>query len=248
MKKVWGLLMLCLMFVAGCSMHRPSSQSSAATPADKAKNRSDVVARLDDSAKVLTDLMGAGDSAIPEKILSGAKCVMVVPSMIKGGFVIGGRHGRGVVTCRNANGWSAPAFASIDGGSWGAQIGVESVDLVLLFMGEKGAQRLLQDNFKIGGEVSAAAGPIGRQASADTDVKLNAEILTYSRARGLFAGLELTGASVRPDDDATVAMYGRKPDFKTILNGGVQTPAGAQQFISTVRKEFREARGQSSSD
>jgi lipid-binding SYLF domain-containing protein len=247
MKKVFGLLMLCLMFVAGCS-HRPSSQSSAATPADKEKNRSDVVARLDDSAKVLNELMGAGDSAIPEKILSGAKCVMVVPSMIKGGFVIGGRQGRGEVTCRTANGWSAPAFATISGGSWGAQIGVESVDLVLLFMNEKGAARLLQDNFKIGGEASIAAGPIGRDVSADTDVKLNSEILTYSRTRGLFAGLELSGASVRPDDDSTFAIYGRKPDFKTILSGGVPTPAGAQQFISTVRKQFRDARGQSSSD
>jgi len=247
MKKVLGLLLLCLMFVAGCS-HRPSSQSSAATPADKDKNRSDVVARLDDSAKVLDDLMGAGDSAIPEKILAGAKCVMVVPSMIKGGFVLGGRHGRGVVTCRNENGWSAPAFSTISGGSWGAQIGVESVDLVLLFMNEKGAAHLLQDNFKIGGEASIAAGPLGRAASADTDVKLNSEILTYSRTRGLFAGLELTGASVRPDDDATVALYGNKPDFKALLSGAVPKPPAAQNFLSTVRKQFRDAKGPSSSD
>src|SRR5947209_17473701 len=241
MKKILGLLILCVMFAAGCSSHRPSSQSSAATPADKDKNRSDVVARLDDSAKVLDDLMGAGDSAIPEKILAGAKCVMVVPSMLQGGFGIGGRHGRGVVTCRNANGWSAPAFSTITGGSWGAQIGVESVDLVLLFMNEKGAARLLQDNFKIGGEASIAAGPIGRDVSADTDVKLNSEILTYSRTRGLFAGLELSGASVRPDDDSTFAIYGRKPDFKTILDGEVARPQGAQNFLSTVRKQFRDA-------
>ena len=241
MKKIFSLLLLCLVF-AGCSMKRPSSQSSAATVGDKDKNRSDVVARMDDSAKILDELMAAEDNAVPEKILARAKCVMVVPDMIKGGFVFGGRHGRGVVTCRNAQGWSAPAFSTISGGSWGAQIGVESVDLVLLFMTDQGAQRLLQDNFKLGAEASIAAGPLGRAASADTDVKLNSEVLTYSRAKGLFAGLELTGASVRPDDDSTVAIYGSKKDFKTILDGGVTSPAGAQNFLSTVRKQFREAR------
>src|ERR1019366_7491952 len=180
-------------------------------------------------------IMAAPDSGIPEEVLEHAKCVAVVPHMLKGGFVCGGQNGRGVATCRTEHGWSAPAFFTITGGSWGLQIGVEGVDLVMIIQDERGMQHLINSNFQLGGDASAAAGPVGRHASADTDWKLNTEVLTYSRARGAFAGLTLTGADIRRDDDSTEAIYGHDVSTKRILRGEVAAPAVAHSFLEAVR-------------
>jgi SH3 domain-containing YSC84-like protein 1 len=200
-----------------------------------ADEKEDATDRLDNATKVLNEVMKAPDKGIPEEVLDGAKCIAVVPHMIKGGFVFGAKHGRGVATCRTANGWSAPSFFAVTGGSWGAQIGVEGVDLVMMIMNDKGMQQLLNSKFQIGGEVSAAAGPVGRHASAGTDWKLDTQILTYSRAKGAFAGATLEGAGISQDEDAIRAMYGRELTPKTILTGKVPPPAAAQQFLATVR-------------
>lgn len=224
----------------GCARHEHAArvdQNGRAVP----EQRADVLNRLTDSGKVLSELTNAPDQGIPENVLAEAKCVAIVPDMVKGGFVIGGQHGRGVATCRTSNGWTAPAFFTLTGGNWGAQIGAESVDLVMLFMNEQGMNQLLQSNWKIGGEASAAAGPVGREASANTDWKLRSQILTYSRARGLFAGLTLNGANVRQDDDSTQAFYGKNYDFRTLLTGKVRAPAQAHDFLASVRQNFREA-------
>src|SRR5579864_4381275 len=159
-----------------------------------ASAREDATDRLDNATTVLHEIMGAPDKGIPEEVLEHAKCVAVVPNMIKGGFVLGGKHGKGVATCRTANGWSAPAFFTIGGGSAGFQIGLEGVDLVMIIQNEKGMQHLIASKFEIGADASAAAGPVGRHASANTDWKADTEILTYSRAKGAFAGLTLEGA------------------------------------------------------
>ncbi len=203
--------------------------------------RADVLNRLTDAAKDLNELTNAADQGIPETVLADAKCVAIVPDMVKGGFVIGAQHGRGVATCRTSNGWSAPAFFTLTGGTWGAQIGAESVDVVMLAMNDQGMNQMLDSNWKVGGEAGVAAGPIGREASANTDWKLRSQILTYSRTRGLFAGLDLSGANVRQDDDSTRAFYGKDYDFRTLLTGKVETPAQARPFIASVRQNFREA-------
>jgi lipid-binding SYLF domain-containing protein len=165
----------------------------------------------------------------------------VVPHLLKGGFVFGAENGRGVATCRTANGWSAPSFFSITGGSWGLQIGVEGVDLVMIIQNEKGMQQLIGSKFELGADASAAAGPVGRHASANTDWKLNTEILTYSRARGAFAGITLKGASIRRDDDSTEAIYGRKISTRRILSGQVAVPTAAQAFLDAVRNAKAQA-------
>lgn len=200
-----------------------------------ASARQDVTDRLDNSVKVLHEIMGAPDQGIPQEVLENAKCVAVVPRMIKGGFIFGGKHGKGVATCRTAKGWSAPAFFMIGGGSAGAQIGLEGVDLVMIIQNEKGMQHLLASKFQIGGDASVAAGPVGRHASANTDWKLDTEILTYSRAKGAFAGLTLEGAEVIQDDDSTRAMYGRKVTTRSALLGNVPVPSAARAFLSAVR-------------
>ena len=200
-----------------------------------ADEKEDATDRLDAATKVLNQIMATPDKGIPNEVLDGAKCIAVVPHMIKGGFVFGAKHGRGVATCRTANGWSAPSFFNVTGGSWGAQIGVEGVDLVMMVMNDKGMQQLLNSKFQIGGEASAAAGPVGRHASADTDWKLNTEILTYSRAKGAFAGATLEGAGIAQDNDAIRAMYGKELTPRAILSGRVPPPAAAQQFLATVR-------------
>src|SRR5438552_14882538 len=178
--------------------------------------------------------MATPDKGIPEEVLSNAKCILVVPDLIKGGFIFGGKHGRGVASCRTADGWSAPAFVSVGGGSWGLQIGVEGVDLVMLVMNEQGFQHLLSSKFALTGEGSVAAGPVGRHASAGTDWKMNTEMLTYSRSKGAFAGLTLEGAVVQQDDDSTRAIYGRHMMFRTILLGEVKPPAEAASFMQAV--------------
>src|SRR6202035_4698904 len=194
----------------------------------------DTVNRLQNSVDVLHAIMSTPDKGIPEEVLSNAKCILVVPDLIKGGFIVGGKHGRGVATCRTAEGWSAPAFVSIGGGSWGLQIGVEGVDLVMLVMNEQGFQHLLSSKFELTGEGSVAGGPVGRHASAGTDWKMNTEVLTYSRSKGVFAGLTLEGAVVEQDNDSTHAIYGRHMMFRGILSGRAATPASANEFIRAV--------------
>jgi lipid-binding SYLF domain-containing protein len=198
--------------------------------------------RLEHAGAVLREIMAAPDKGIPEEVLEHAKCVAVVPHLLKGGFVFGAENGRGVATCRTENGWSAPAFFTITGGSFGLQIGVEGIDLVLVFQGDAGMDRLLGSKLEIGGDASAAAGPVGRHASADTDWKLNTEILTYSRAKGAFAGLSLNGAAIRRDDDSTEAMYGSKIPTRSLLRGEVPPPAQAQPFLDAVRNAKEQAK------
>ncbi len=203
--------------------------------------REETYDRLDHAGKVLQEIMDAPDKGIPEEVLEHAKCVAVVPHMLKGGFVFGAENGRGVTTCRTAKGWSAPAFFTITGGSWGLQIGVEGVDLVLIIQNEKGMQQLIGSKFQLGADASAAAGPVGRHASADTDWKLDTEVLTYSRAKGAFAGLTLTGASIRRDDDSTEAVYGHDISTRRILQGEVAVPEAAHSFLNAVRGAKRQA-------
>jgi lipid-binding SYLF domain-containing protein len=219
------------------------SLGSIAWSADeKDSDKSDIQKRIDASATVLTEVMSTPDSGIPEEILSGAKCIAIVPSMLKAGFIVGGSHGKGVATCRSSSGWSAPAPFSVTGGSWGLQIGGEAVDLVMLVMNQKGMDHLLASKFKLGADASVAAGPVGRHAAADTDWKMRAEVLTYSRSRGVFAGLTLNGAVIKQDKDETRILYGHMVSFSSLLKGTVPPPAGTQEFLSTVRKYTAEAK------
>lgn len=197
-------------------------------------NREATVDRMDHAGRVLHEIMAAPDKGIPEEVLEHAKCVAVVPHLLKGGFVIGAENGRGVATCRTADGWSAPAFFTITGGSWGLQIGVEGVDLVLIIQ-DHGMNRLLSSKFEIGADASAAAGPVGRHATADTDWKLDTEILTYSRAKGLFAGISLAGSAIRHDSDATAAIYGTDVSTSSLLHGEVPPPPSTRAFLDAVR-------------
>jgi len=204
--------------------------------------REDAVDRLNNATSVMHEIMGMPDKGIPEEVLQHAKCIAVIPHMVKGGFVFGAEGGKGVATCRTAKGWSAPAFITISGGSWGLQIGVEAVDVVMIFQNDKAMQRLLSSNFQIGGDASAAAGPVGRHAEAGTDWKLDTEILTYSRAKGAFAGLTLEGASLRQDSDSRHAIYGSNVTTRALLLGKVPAPAVAQPFLAEVRGAKAEAR------
>jgi len=212
---------------------------------DSSNNQSDEVKRVQSAAKVLNEIMATPDKGIPQDVFGSAKCVAVVPSMIKGGFIIGGRYGRGVATCRTARGWSAPAPFTIAGGSWGLQFGGEAVDLVMLIMNQEGMNNLLASKFKLGAEGSVAAGPIGRQAEGSTDWKMKSQVLTYSRARGVFAGIYLNGGVIKQDNDETRVLYGGKMvPFAAILNGKVPAPAGTEAFIAAVRKYSVESRDQ----
>jgi lipid-binding SYLF domain-containing protein len=197
--------------------------------------REDATERLGNATTVLHEIMGMPDKGIPEEVLEHAKCIAVVPHMVKGGFIFGGKAGKGVATCRTSNGWSAPAFITISGGNWGLQIGVEAVDLVMVIQNEKGMQRLLSSNFHVGADASAAAGPVGRHAEAGTDWKMDTEILTYSRAKGVFAGLTLEGASIRQDSDSRHAMYGNKVTTRALLLGKVPAPSAAHPFLAEIR-------------
>ena len=223
-------------------------ENAADAAKDRAKNadtkegeeHDKAVARLDDAAKDLNQLLAAPDDGIPETVFAKAKCVAVVPSLIKGGFIFGAEHGRGVASCRTAHGWSAPAFFTMTGGSWGAQIGAQAVDLVMLVMNDNGMNQLLSSKFKIGGAASAAAGPVGRQAAADTSWKMNAEILTYSRARGLFAGATLNGTAITQDDNAMTGYYGRTVGFRPVLTGKVKDATANNVFTATLAKSHAE--------
>jgi SH3 domain-containing YSC84-like protein 1 len=192
--------------------------------------------RLKAAATVLDEIQAAPDTGIPQDVLASAECVAVVPSMLKAGFVFGARYGRGVASCRTPTGWSAPAFFTIKGGSFGLQIGGQAVDLVMLIMNQNGMKNLLSSKFKLGADASVAAGPVGRAATADTDWKLRAQVLSYSRARGVFAGLELSGAGIHQDKDGTREFYGHLVPFKTSLSGGMEAPQGAYPFLSTLAK------------
>jgi lipid-binding SYLF domain-containing protein len=183
--------------------------------------------------------MDAPDKGIPDEVVKDAKCIVVVPHLVKGGFVMGGEHGRGIASCRTADGWSAPAFVSIGGGSWGLQIGVEGVDLVMVVMNDRGLQHLLGDKFQLSGDASASAGPVGRHASAGTDWKMNAEVLTYSRSHGVFAGITLNGAVVEQDVDSTRAIYGRDASVRSVLSGNVRAPKSTLSFMRVVREMGR---------
>src|SRR6185312_14733893 len=200
------------------------------------EDQSKAVDRIKAASDVLNEIQGAPDQGIPEEVLGSAQCVAVVPTMIKGGFIVGARFGRGVASCRTPKGWSAPAFFTIKGGSFGLQIGAQAVDLVMLIMNDNGMKNLLSSEFKLGADASVAAGPVGRHAAADTDWKLKAQVLSYSRARGLFAGLELSGAAISQDKDATRQFYGRMVPFRTSLKGTIDAPPNAYPFLNTLAK------------
>jgi lipid-binding SYLF domain-containing protein len=207
-----------------------------------ADGRKDSVERLTAAGSVLDEIMSTPDKGIPQEVFENAKCIAVVPSMIKAAFIFGGKHGRGIATCRTATGWSAPAFISVGGGSWGLQIGAESIDLVMTIMNEQGMQHMLSNKFQVGADAAAAAGPVGRHASAGTDWKADSEILTYSRAKGLFAGISLTGAVVQQDNDSTRDIYRKPLGQRAILSGSVATPAAATSFMTAVKHSSELAR------
>jgi lipid-binding SYLF domain-containing protein len=209
---------------------------------------SEQVKRMDAAATVLDEIMGTPDKGIPEELLDSAKCVAVIPSMVKIGFVFGGRHGRGIATCRTTTGWSAPAPFSVTGGSWGLQIGGEAVDVVMLVMNDQGMEKMLSSKFKVGADASAAAGPVGRHVEGTMDWKMRAEVLTYSRARGAFAGLTVNGASITQDKDGTRILYGRMIPSAEILKGKVKPPEGSHNFLAAVRKYGTEAKVAEASD
>jgi SH3 domain-containing YSC84-like protein 1 len=209
--------------------------------ADDAKEESDIHHRIDKSAQVLDEIMGTPDKAIPDKVMSEAKCLAIVPSMVRIAVGFGGSHGKGVATCRTAKGWSAPAPITLTGGSWGLQLGGEAVDIVMVITNDQGMQHLLSSKFKLGADASAAAGPVGRDAGADTDWKLKAEVLTYSRARGVFAGIDLSGSAITQDKDETEILFGKMVPFEAILNGRVHAPTGTDHFLATVRRYSHQA-------
>jgi SH3 domain-containing YSC84-like protein 1 len=213
----------------------------AFTMAMAAEEASEQVKRMDAAATVLDEIMGTPDKGIPEELLNSAKCVAVIPSMVKIGFVFGGRHGRGIATCRTSSGWSSPAPFSVTGGSWGLQIGAEAIDVVMLVMNDDGMEKMLSSKFKIGADASAAAGPVGRHVQGETDWKMRAEVLTYSRARGVFAGVTVNGAAITQDKDGTRILYGRMIPSAQILKGQVKAPEGSHQFLATVKKYGTEA-------
>lgn len=199
----------------------------------------DSIDRLSEASDTLTAMINTPDKGIPEEVLNSAKCIVVIPNLVKGGFVFGAEHGRGVATCRTPQGWSAPAFVSLGGGSWGLQIGVEGVDVVMLVMNDNGLQHMLSSKFKVGADASASAGPVGRHASAGTDWKMDSEILTYSRSKGVFAGISLNGAILQQDEDSTRAIYGHNTPFRDTLSGKVHAPQSTRAFLRTVAKTSR---------
>jgi len=218
------------------SQSKDSTSNNTATSTDSTGDQSDIVKRMNNAATVLTEIMSTPEKSIPDKVLSDARCIAIIPSMIKIAIGFGGSHGKGVATCRTDRGWSPPAPITVTGGSWGLQLGGQAVDLVMLVMNQKGMDSLLESKFKLGADASAAAGPVGRDSAADTDWKLKAEVLSYSRARGLFAGINLNGAAITQDKDETRILYGKMVPFKDILYGDVPTPKDANEFLATVAK------------
>jgi SH3 domain-containing YSC84-like protein 1 len=209
--------------------------------ADEAGKETKATDRAQAAAAVLNEIQGAPDKGIPQEVLASAECVAVVPSMLKGGFIVGGKYGRGLASCRTPKGWSAPAFFVVTGGSFGFQVGGQAVDLVMLIMNKDGMKHLLSSQFALGADASVAAGPVGRHAEGNTDWKMRSEVLTYSRARGLFAGVSLNGAVIKQDKDSTREFYGRMVPFRTSLTGEVDPPAGAHEFLSSLAQWAQEA-------
>jgi SH3 domain-containing YSC84-like protein 1 len=208
---------------------------------DDQHNDSKAQDRVQAAADVLNEIQAAPDKGIPQEVLGSAECVAVVPSMLKGGFMVGAKYGRGLASCRTPTGWSTPAFFVVTGGSFGFQIGGQAVDLVMLIMNKDGMKHLLSSQFALGADASVAAGPVGRHAEGNTDWKMRAEVLTYSRARGLFAGVSLNGAVIKQDKDSTREFYGRMVPFRTSLIGEIPPPAGANPFLTTLAKWAQEA-------
>ena len=200
------------------------------------KEQTDIAKRIDNAAGVLNEIMATPDKAIPNNVLSDARCIVVIPSMVKIAVGFGGSHGKGVATCRTQTTWSAPAPVTVTGGSWGLQLGGQAIDLVMLVMNQKGMEALLSSKFKLGADASAAAGPVGRDAAADTDWKMKAEVLSYSRARGIFAGIDLNGSAITQDKDETAVLYGKYIPFPEILRGAVAAPQASHEFLATLAK------------
>ncbi len=217
------MYILCLLLISGLA-------------AFAAESKSEVAQRLENAAAVLHEIMATPDKGIPEDLLDKANCVVIVPGLKKGAFIVGAQYGKGFVTCRKAGAWSAPAAVKIEGGSVGLQIGGQETDAILLVMNENGAKRLLSDKFTLGAEGSVAAGPVGRTSTAQTDAKMSAEILSYSRSRGAFAGLALTGATLRPDEDSNAALYGKKLTSQEIVDGQVKAPSAASKLLAELTR------------
>jgi lipid-binding SYLF domain-containing protein len=201
-----------------------------------AYDRADDLERLQNGATVIKEIMSAPDSGVPDEIIHSAKCIAVIPNMLKAAFGVGGAYGKGVASCRTENGWSAPAFFSLRGGSFGFQIGGQSTDIVMLIMNDRGMDNLLASKFKLGADASVAAGPVGRHADASTDWKMRAEVLTYSRARGIFAGISLNGAVINEHKEDTRDFYGHMVPFRTILLGQITPPKDAEIWRDTLTK------------
>ncbi len=204
----------------------------------RADDKTKLDERLTNSKNVLDEIMATPDKAIPNQILSKAVCVVVIPAYKKGAFIVGAQYGKGAATCRTPKGWSAPVFVQLSGGSFGFQIGGQSTDLVLVAVNKNGLQHMLANKFKLGGDAAASAGPVGRNAQAGTDWKLNAEFLTWSRSKGLFAGLDLDGTVLNEDESDMRDFYGASVSYKSVLSGGVPTPADAKPFVRTVARYF----------
>ena len=202
----------------------------------QSKDMRDATSQSQKAAKVFREIMGAPDKAIPKDILDKAECVAVFPDVIKAGFIVGGRGGRGAASCRTKTGWSGPVFLNMGGGSIGLQIGAQSTDFILLFMNESGMNKLLSDNFEIGGDATAAAGPVGRQAGASTNIRMDAQILSYSRSKGLFAGLELKGVVIKKDSDDNKAVYGEGVKAADVLRGAKAAPEAVRTFPTTLTR------------
>ena len=241
------LLLCSFSFAAGPQASTQQASPPPATPPpassqnDQPAKESKATDRLQAAADVLDEIQGTPDKGIPQQILSSAECVAVVPSMLKGGFIFGAKYGRGIASCRTPKGWSAPAFFAVEGGSFGFQIGGQAVDLVMLIMNEKGMRNLLSSKFELGADASVAAGPVGRLAEGDTEWKMRAEVLTYSRARGVFAGVTLNGAAIKQDKDSTREFYGHMVTFPASLKGEVDPPDTANPFLRTLAKWAQEA-------
>jgi SH3 domain-containing YSC84-like protein 1 len=225
------LLVLCVIVCLAVSVFAQAEE----------KSDNKAVERVQSAATVLNEIQSAPDQGIPEDVLGSAECVAIVPSLLKGGFIVGARYGRGVASCRTPKGWSAPAFFMVSGGSVGLQIGGQAVDLVMLIMNKEGMDNLLSSKFQLGADASVAAGPVGRHAEGSTDWKMRAQVLTYSRARGVFAGVTLNGARVTQDKDSTREFYDRMVPFKTALTGTVDAPKGAYPLLETLSKWAKQA-------
>ena len=216
-----------------------------AQSANRTDNRAEeaTTQRLQRSAEVFNEIMATPDKGIPRDLLAKAQCAVIVPSMKKGGFVVGAQYGKGFLTCRQGGSWSAPAAIRVEGGSFGFQIGGSETDVVMLVMNQGGEDKLLSSKFTLGGEGEVAAGPVGRSSSAQTDAKLTAEILSWSRSRGAFAGVALTGATLRQDADSNEALYGKKLDNREIVKGNVAVPPAATELISALNRYSSPAKG-----